>query len=57
MGDDGTFAWVEQNVVGLRARAKRGETSASFLEFVNIFNPDESVVGESSEDLIGCLHF
>ena len=32
------------------------ETSAGFLKFLNVFNPNKSVIREFFEDLIRCLH-
>src|ERR1700733_8977035 len=47
---------IEKNIIDIGARAKIRETSAGFLKFLNVFNPNKSVIRKFFEDLIRCLH-
>jgi hypothetical protein len=54
--DDGSLAWVEKDIVGVRNSAEEVEASTGFLKFVNVFDPDKLVIGQLPENLIGGRH-
>jgi hypothetical protein len=56
LGDEGSLAWVEEDVVGVRNSAEEVEASAGFLKFVDVFDPDKLVIGELPENLIRGRH-
>ena len=47
---------IEKNIIDIGACAKIREASAGFLKFLNVFNPNKSVIRKFFEDLIWCLH-
>jgi len=56
LGDDGSIARIEKDVVGVRDSAKEIEARTSFLKFVDVFDPDKFVIRELPENLIRGRH-
>jgi hypothetical protein len=54
--DDGSLAWVEKDIVGVRNSAEEVEASTGFLKFVDVFDPDKLVIRQFSENLVGGRH-
>jgi len=47
---------IEKNIIDFRACTKMREASTGFLKFLNVFDPNKSVVRKFFKDLIKCLH-
>jgi hypothetical protein len=47
---------VEKYIMSLGTGSQMGKTSAGFLKFFDVFNPNESIVRKSFEYLVRCLH-
>lgn len=55
-GNNGSLAWVEKDVVGVRNSAQEIEASTSFLKVFDILDPDKFVIGQFSENLVRGRH-